>query len=137
MKSGGNLFCSPKKSRICVLMMMIAMPLVKPVTTGYGMYLMSVPNLLAPSTIKITPAIIAQTTSASGPCFITIGASNGTNAPAGPPICTREPPSNETKSPPMMAVKIPISGFKPDAIASAIESGSATMPTVKPAIASA
>jgi len=45
-------------------------------------------------------------------------ASSGTNAPAGPPICTREPPSAETKSPPMIAVKIPISGFSPDAIAS-------------------
>ncbi len=133
MKSGGNFICSPKKSRICVLKMMIAMPLVKPVTTGYGMNLMSVPNLLAPSTIKITPAISAQTTSASGPCFITIGASSGTNAPAGPPICTREPPSAETRSPPMIAVKIPISGFRPDAIASASASGSATMPTVNPA----
>ena len=33
----------------------------------------------------------------------------------------------------MMAVKMPISGFSPDAIASAIASGSATMPTVIPA----
>jgi FAD/FMN-containing dehydrogenase len=37
-----------------------------------------------------------------------MGASNGTNAPAGPPICTREPPSADTKNPPMMAVKMPV-----------------------------
>ena len=117
--------------------MMIAMPLVKPVTTGNGIYLIIVPNLHAPSTNKITPAISAQTTSACGPCDKTIGASNGTNAPAGPPICTREPPSSETKKPPMMAVKIPISGFSPDAMASAIASGNATMPTISPAVRSA
>ena len=34
MKSGGNFMLRPKKSLICVLRMMIAMPLVKPVTTG-------------------------------------------------------------------------------------------------------
>ncbi len=118
-------------------MMMIAMPLVKPVTTGNGMYRIIVPSLLAPSTNKITPAISAQTASASGPCAMTMGASNGTNAPAGPPICTREPPSAETKKPPMMAVKMPVSGFRPDAMARAIDRGKATMPTIKPAVKSA
>ena len=58
-------------------------------------------------------------------------------APAGPPICTREPPSAEMMKPAMMAVKMPASGLTPEAIANAIASGSATTPTVMPAIRSA
>jgi hypothetical protein len=100
------------------------------------MYLIIEPSLQAPSTIKMAPAINVQTTSASGPCFMTIGASSGTKAPAGPPICTREPPSAETRNPPMMAVKRPISGLRPEAIASASERGRATTPTISPAVRS-
>ena len=58
-------------------------------------------------------------------------------APAGPPICTCEPPSAEIRKPAMMAVKMPCSGLTPLAIANAIASGSATMPTVRPAPTSA
>ena len=58
-------------------------------------------------------------------------------APAGPPICTLEPPSAEMMKPATMAVKIPCSGLTPEAIANAIASGKATTPTVSPAIASA
>ena len=59
------------------------------------------------------------------------------NAPAGPPICTLEPPSAEIRKPAMIAVKIPCSGLTPLAIANAIASGRATMPTVRPAPQSA
>ena len=59
------------------------------------------------------------------------------NAPVGPPICTRLPPNAETKKPPMMAVRIPCEGETPDAIPKAIAKGNATMPTIKPAMASA
>ena len=55
------------------------------------------------------------------------------NAPAGPPICTREPPSAEIRKPAMMAVTRPASGFTPLAMAKAIARGSATTPTVMPA----
>ena len=55
------------------------------------------------------------------------------NAPAGPPICTLEPPSAEIRKPAMIAVKMPCSGLTPDAIANAIASGSATTATVMPA----
>ena len=55
------------------------------------------------------------------------------NAPAGPPICTRLPPSAATMKPAMMAVNSPASGFSPDAMAKAMASGSATTPTVSPA----
>jgi hypothetical protein len=59
------------------------------------------------------------------------------NAPVGPPMLTFVPPKAEMRKPAMTAVKIPASGFTPDAIAKAIASGSATMPTVRPAIRSA
>ena len=51
----------------------------------------------------------------------------GTNAAVGPPICTREPPSSEIRKPATIAVCRPLSGVVPEAIASAIESGSATI----------
>ena len=54
-------------------------------------------------------------------------------APAGPPICTLEPPRAEIRKPAMMAVNNPASGFTPDAMAKAMASGKATMPTVRPA----
>jgi len=57
-------------------------------------------------------------------------------APAGPPIWKREPPSAETRKPPTMAVTRPWPGLAPEAIAIAIDSGSATMATVRPATAS-
>ena len=58
-------------------------------------------------------------------------------APAGPPICTCKPPSAEIRKPAMMAVKMPCSGLTPEAMAKAMASGSATMPTVTPAPTSA
>ena len=63
IKSGGRVCLSPKKSRIWVLRIMIAMPLVKPVTTGKGIYLIRVPSLAAPSATRITPAIRVHATS--------------------------------------------------------------------------
>ncbi|EWS64012.1 hypothetical protein Y695_02749 [Hydrogenophaga sp. T4] len=54
-------------------------------------------------------------------------------APAGPPICTEVPPSAEMRKPAMMAVHRPASGLSPLAMANAMASGSATMPTVAPA----
>jgi len=56
-----------------------------------------------------------------------------TNAPVGPPIWTREPPRAETRNPAMMAVNSPRSGLTPLAIANAMASGSATIPTMMPA----
>ena len=54
-------------------------------------------------------------------------------APAGPPICTRLPPSKEMSPPAIMAVKMPAWGLSPLAIAKAMANGSATIPTVNPA----
>ena len=59
------------------------------------------------------------------------------NAPVGPPMQTFVPPSAEIRKPAITAVKMPAWGGTPEAMAKAIASGSATMPTVKPATASA
>ncbi len=61
----------------------------------------------------------------------------GTNAPVGPPIWTRVPPSAEIRNPAMMAVQIPCTGVTPEAMAKPIASGSAMTPTVMPAVRSA
>ena len=57
-------------------------------------------------------------------------------APVGPPICTFEPPNSEMKSPATMAVMIPFSGDTPLAIPKAMAKGSATIPTMIPAMRS-
>ncbi len=58
-------------------------------------------------------------------------------APAGPPIWALVPPSAEIRNPAMMAVHRPAPGGRPLAMAKAMASGSATMPTVMPAPTSA
>ena len=95
--------CKPKKSRICVLAIRIAMPFVKPMTTGRGKYFTAVPMPVAPSSTRITPAIMVQTNRPSTPNFVTIPATTTTNAPVGPPICVLLPPSAETMNPVTMA----------------------------------
>ena len=69
----------------------------------------------------------------STPCRCTMAYTITTNAPVGPPICTREPPRAEITKPATIAVNRPRSGLTPLAIANAIASGSATMPTMTPA----
>jgi len=50
----------PKKSRICVLAMRTAMPLVKPTTTGRGMNFTAEPSPETPIASSMTPAIIVH-----------------------------------------------------------------------------
>ena len=57
----------PRKSLICVLAMRTAMPLVKPMTTGRGMYLTTDPSPVTPRRTSITPAIMVQRKSPSTP----------------------------------------------------------------------
>ena len=56
---------SPNTSPICVVKMVTAIPAVKPMIMGYGMNLMTAPNLNNPSAMSITPAIMVAT---SRPC---------------------------------------------------------------------
>ena len=60
-------------------------------------------------------------------------ASTAMNAPVGPEICTRVPPSSEVASPATMAVYSPCAGVAPEAMAKAMASGMATTPTTRPA----
>ena len=66
------------------------------------------------------------------PSVATMPATMVANAAVGPEICTREPPRNAIRKPATIAVYKPCSGPTPDAIASAIESGNATMATTMP-----
>ena len=85
---------------------------------------------------SIIPASIVATISPSVPYSATIPYMMTTNAAVGPPICTRLPPKNEMKKPAIIAVYSPCSGPTPEAIASAIDSGSAMMATMIPAMIS-
>ena len=65
------------------------------------------------------------------------GTSTATKAAVGPVTWTRDPPSTAVKAPATIAVYRPCWGGTPEAMASAMESGSATSPTTRPAITSA
>ena len=58
--AGFSVMRRPRKSRICVLAISTAMPLVNPTTTGRGMKRTALPLRVAPSTTRMTPAIIVQ-----------------------------------------------------------------------------
>ena len=125
-------YVSPKKSFSWPMTMVTAIPAVKPVVMVYGTKRMMVPSLSKPITTSSTPAISVAATRPSMPSVATMPATMVANAAVGPEICTREPPRNAIRKPATMAVYKPCSGPTPEAIASAIESGSATMATTMP-----
>ena len=125
-------YVSPKKSFSWPMTMVTAIPAVKPVVMVYGTKRMMVPSLSKPIATSSTPAISVAATRPSMPSVATMPATMVANAAVGPEICTREPPSSAIKKPATMAVYKPCSGPTPEAIASAIESGSATMATTMP-----
>ena len=88
----------PRKSRICVLAISTAIPLVNPTTTGRGMKRTALPLRVAPSTTRMTPAIMVHRYSPATPYLATMPETTTTKAPVGPPICTRDPPSAEMRS---------------------------------------
>ena len=135
--AGRSTVVSPKKSLICVEAIRSAMPFVNPIVTGRGMNLTAAPRPVSPMITSIIPAIRVTRASPGMPNFVTIPATMTTNAPVGPPICRREPPSREIRPPATTAVYRPACGGTPDAIANAIANGSATRPTVRPASISA
>ncbi len=77
---------NPRKSLICVLAIRMAIPFVKPTTTGRGMYFTAVPNPVTPITISRIPAMTVHMNRPLTPCTATIPATTTTNAPVGPPI---------------------------------------------------
>ena len=66
--------------------MLIAIPAVNPVITGWGMYFMSVPRRSAPAAISIRPASSVQRTSPPNPNRVMTPNTTGINAAVGPPI---------------------------------------------------
>ena len=84
---------SPKKSFICVDAIRMAMPLVKPMVTGRGMNRTAPPSPVKAKTTRMTPAIIVHIKRPGTPKVVTIPATITTNAPVGPAIWHREPPS--------------------------------------------
>jgi hypothetical protein len=56
----------------------------------------------------------------------------GMNAPVGPPIWNLDPPSKEIRIPAITVVYNPYSGLTPEAMANAIPSGIAMIPTISP-----
>ena len=82
----------PKKSLICVEAISTAMPLVKPIVTGRGMYRTAEPRPVSPIKSSIAPAIAVHINRPETPNSVTIPATMTTNAPVGPAIWQREPP---------------------------------------------
>ena len=95
---------SPKKSLICPITIVTAIPLVNPVTIVYGINLINPPSLKTPIRIKITPARIVAATRPAIPFCATIPATIVANAAVGPDICTRLPPSIAITNPATIAV---------------------------------
>ena len=103
MNSPGTAISRPRKSFSWVLAMTSAMPLVKPMITGLGMYFTAVPVPVSPITTSITPAINVHINRPSTPYFAMMPDTTTTKAPVGPPIWKRDPPSAEMMKPVMIA----------------------------------
>ena len=124
---------SPKKSLICVLAMSTAMPLVKPMTTGRGMYLTAVPRPVTPSRTSTTPAIMVHMKSPSRPCLLDDAGDDDDERPGrAADLGARSAQRRDQEAGDDRAVDARLRR-DPDAIANAIASGNATRPTVTPA----
>ena len=116
---------------------MSAIPLVNPVTTGYGMNLIAPPNRASPIAISRTPAMSVHATRPSKPCFWTIPADDHDERScraADLHAASAEKGDEKARD---AAVIRPFSGATPEAMAKASARGTATMPTTTPAWRSA
>ena len=68
------------------------------------MYLMKVPSRSKPIAAMMMPDSSVARISPSTPCAATVAETSTMNAPAGPPIWKRLPPSAETRKPPTIDV---------------------------------
>ena len=126
----------PRKSLICKVAITMPMPDVKPSVTGSGIYSISRPKRNSAISTKIIPeSNVAISRPLKPNCWVT-GNKITTKAAVGPEILKRDPPVNAMIIPATMAVYNPCCGGTPLAMASAMESGMAIMPTVNPAIIS-
>lgn len=102
----------------------------KPVVIVYGMNLIRLPKWHNPIIIRKIPARMVEIMRPSIPFLATMVA----NAAVGPAICTLLPPRAEITNSATIAVKIPASGPTPEARANAMDSGSAIIATIMPAV---
>ena len=86
VSTGEFLNVRPKKSLICPIKIVTAIPEVKPVVIVNGINLIRLPNLQTPITISITPAMRVAITSPENPFVAIIPATIEANAAVGPAI---------------------------------------------------
>jgi len=115
---------------------MAAIPKVNPSTTGQGMKATARPSPLMPRAQTMSPARSDTSGMLPAPWLATTGARTTTMAPVGPDTWTLEPPMMAATSPATTAVISPASAPTPELTPNARASGSATMPTVIPAVRS-
>jgi hypothetical protein len=94
----------PMKSRSCRVAMTTATPAVKPVVTGKGTNSTSFPIPVAPSTMRMIPAITVARRRPPMPKRDEMGTRMATKAAVGPETWTREPPRSAITAPPTIAV---------------------------------
>ena len=111
---------------------MMAMPLVKPITTLVGMKLTSLPRRSSPASRITTPAARLATNTPCRPYCATMVIRMALMAPVGPEIWKDAPDSSPMTMPPMMAVTSPAAGVAPEDTPKASARGSATAATVTP-----
>ena len=112
---------------------MVAMPRVKPSTTGQGIKATARPSPLMPRAQTIRPAMRDTSAMLPVPWAATTGARTTTMAPVGPDTWTLDPPMTAATRPATTAVIRPASAPTPELTPNARARGSATMPTVMPA----
>ncbi len=117
------------------------MPVIKPETTGYGMYLIYWPNFRIPINIMKAPVRTKHNNMAgkalSNEPFCAINnamvvAETTVIGPVGPLICVLVPPNKAANMPNPIAPYRPEAAPKPDCTPKANASGKATIPAVTP-----
>jgi len=94
----------PSRSSSWSTAITVAIPAVKPVVTGCGMYSISRPSRSRPIPTRMAPAIRPAVRSPDRPKRAWIGASTTTKAAVGPVTWVREPPRSATIAPATIAV---------------------------------
>ncbi|MCG3140437.1 MAG: hypothetical protein HDKAJFGB_01503 [Anaerolineae bacterium] len=129
--AGGVL--TPNKLSNWPTKIIMAMPLVKPVTTGRGIKATTRPKRKMPTSIIKMPARMPATHMPSRPYLFAKTISTALMAPVGPEIWYGAPDKPPMRNPAMMAVTKPAAASAPEAMPNASANGSATAPTVMPA----
>mmetsp|Transcript_44367 Transcript_44367/g.147111 ORF Transcript_44367/g.147111 Transcript_44367/m.147111 type:complete len:314 (-) Transcript_44367:17-958(-) len=115
---------------------MTPMPVVKPAMTLSGTYLVMPPPRATPIASCSPPHARVMKGSVPRPCVCTASQTSRLIAAAGPVMASVVPPISPPATPATAALTSPTSGGTPLATAMANERGTATQPTVMPAVTS-